>query len=328
MTVSSIDEDVRREEIRALALAAGFVRVRFLAPWMPPDDPGVPENYRAGAPALLTAALAYGNVADPPGDAPAALPRFPARIAPFAQRNYYAEATARLKALARTLRLRYGGVKADYRVLCNSPVPERPPALASGLGWIGRNGLLITPEAGSLVIIAALTLPFSLAGDPPLASGGDGRAPSAGAAGPGAADFPACAVCASSGAACVAACPTGALRGDGSLDRTRCIQWYASGDGETVPADVRAAWGDRLYGCTLCQDACPHNRRRIPGTPTQLGPLPAAMDAAELVSQSDDQLRERFRGTAMGLSWLGPRAIRRSAELALAGARDAAERRR
>jgi len=321
MTVSSIDENSQREEIRSLALAAGFVRVRFLAPWVSPDDPDVPENYRVGAPSLLTAALAYGNMGTPPAAPPTAPPlllRAPARIAPFARRNYYAEATARLKALARMFRLRYGGVKADYRILCNSPVPERPPALASGLGRIGRNGLLITPEAGSLVIIAALTLPFALNSDPPLAGGGDSRAPVADAVG--AADFPACAVCAASGAACVAACPTGALRGDGTLDRTRCIQWYASGDGETVPADVRAAWGDRLYGCTLCQDACPHNRRPIPGTDTRLGVLPEVMDAAELVSLSDDQLRERFRGSAMGLAWLGPRAIRRSAELALAGA--------
>ncbi|MDR3337923.1 MAG: hypothetical protein LBT16_12050, partial [Treponema sp.] len=111
---------------------------------------------------------------------------------------------------------------------------------------------------------------------------------------------------------CMAACPTGALRGDGSMDLVRCIQWYASGHGEEVPPEVKVKWGKRLYGCTACQDACIQNRRPIPGVETSEGPLPAWVNGEELLQLSDDELKARFRGTAMGLAWLGPEAIRRN----------------
>jgi epoxyqueuosine reductase len=130
-------------------------------------------------------------------------------------------------------------------------------------------------------------------------------------------DFPRCAACDPKRPPCVAACPTGALRGDGTLDRARCIQWYASGNEETVPPDVARAWGQRLYGCTLCQDACIHNQRPIQGVLSGEGVLPAYLDARELLAMSDEAIKARFKGTTLGLSWLGPKTIRRSASLAL-----------
>ncbi|MDR3337233.1 MAG: hypothetical protein LBT16_08530, partial [Treponema sp.] len=165
---------VKKEALRKEALQAGFVRVRFLAPFEPvgaaPFEPaGASAHYRQGAPALLVAALPYGNQLPslPAEGAPPALAGA-LSIAPFAQRNYYREAVKRLQKLAVRFREQYGrenpsyGLKRNYRIFCNSPVPEKPLGLASGLGVLGRNGLLITPEAGSLVIIAALTLPFPL----------------------------------------------------------------------------------------------------------------------------------------------------------------------
>jgi epoxyqueuosine reductase QueG len=100
------------------------------------------------------------------------------------------------------------------------------------------------------------------------------------------------------------------------LSLERCIQWYASGKGGTVPPEVAARWGKRLYGCTECQDACVRNRRPIPGVFSEEGPLPASFPAAEILALSDGEIRARFKGTALGLSWLGPEAIRRNAELA------------
>lgn len=331
MTARSIEiTDERTQAVRDLALAAGFTRARFLAGFDPRSAAAraaagtnggtePPEGYSDGAPALLVVALPYGNddpdgrapdgrqppeVAAPPPSAPGqAGPR--ARIAPFARRNYYAEAVARLKKVAVELRKRYGGKKADYRILCNSPIPEKPLAEASGLGSIGRNSLVITPEAGSLVILAAMTLPFEVAADGPLTNGKATRPDR---------DGPRiCGAC----SACVAACPTGALGGDGTLDRSRCLQWYASGHGE-APAELTAAWGDTLYGCTACLEVCPHNRRPIPGVATDRGALPAEVDAGQLLALSDEELRDRFRGTAMGMAWLGPAAIRRNAKLAAA----------
>ncbi|MDR3167566.1 MAG: iron-sulfur protein [Treponema sp.] len=302
--MSSIDK--RKEIIRSLALAAGFIRPRILAPFHPetPDfrglrsggDPGIPDNYRQGAPSLLVCALVYGN--QDRGEAPA---EGELQIAPFARRNYYREGVKRLGQISRELRSRYGGKKSDFRILCNSPVPEKPLAVASGLGFWGRNSLVVTAEAGSLFIIAAMTLPYILESDRPEKT---------------ADPFPLCAGCGEDNPPCVAACPTGAVRGDGTLALERCIQWYASGHEGAVPPEVAARWGRRLYGCTGCQDGCILNRRPIPGVISDEGPLPASLPAAELLALSDGEMKARFKGTALGRSWLGPETIRRNAELA------------
>jgi epoxyqueuosine reductase len=287
-----------KETIRRMILNEGFVRARFLAPFDPElffkskgYDATIPENYRRGSPALALAALPYGNWRDK-----AVHTRGKAYIAPFAQRNYYREAVKRLQKTALNLRSQYGGKKSDYRILCNSPIPEKPLALACGLGGPGRNSLVITREAGSLVILAALTLPFSLETDTPET-------------------FSPCSRCSPETPPCTVACPTGALQ-NGVLDTRRCIQWYASGNGDKAPDEVARKWGNRLYGCTDCQDACIENRRPIQGIQTDEGSLPESYEIEELLSLSDAELKARFKGTAMGLSWLGPQAIRRNAQLA------------
>jgi epoxyqueuosine reductase len=287
-----------KRELCGLVLEAGFVRARILAPFNPAawGGPSGPRRNFEGAPSLLVTALAYGGP-DPGPSAGSAEAGSAAllSIAPFARRNYYREAVKRLQELARQFRPRYGGRRRDYRILCNSPTPEKPLAAACGLGAPGRNGLIITPEAGSRVILAAMTLPFALEGDGPV----EGFCNACGTKPP-----------------CAAACPTGALEG-GRLDLTRCIQWYASGKGERVPPEVVRRWGKRLYGCAYCQDACVQNRRAIPGAASGEGPLPAYIDGEELLALDDEAIRARFKGTAMGLSWLGPAAIRRSAALGL-----------
>jgi epoxyqueuosine reductase len=306
---------IEKRAIIQAALDAGFIRARILdtrnvrggcessavhsAGAVPPaNDPA--GNYRTDDPCLLVTALPYGQDEAPSCRAPEL------SIAPFVRRNYYREAVRRLQSLARDFRERYGredsgyALKRRYRVFCNSPVPEKPLAAACGLGVIGRNSLIITPEAGSLVIIAALTLPFPLEGDGPL-TGEDG------------------AYCEKCGfpPPCMAACPTGAVRGDGVISLEKCVQWYASGGGENVPPEVAANWGNRLYGCTACQDACAQNRRPVPAAACTEGPLPSSLNGGELLKLSDEALKARFRGSAMGLSWLSPSAIRRNIRTAL-----------
>ncbi|MDR3139032.1 MAG: iron-sulfur protein [Treponema sp.] len=307
------DKDELKEIIRSLALVAGFFRPRILAPFEPEPrglsvhGAEIPENYRRGAPSLLVAGLVYGNRR--PAEAPPAAGDV--LIAPFARRNYYREGVKRLQLLSRELRSRYGGRRSDFRILCNSPVPEKPLAAASGLGFWGRTGLIITPEAGSLFIIAAMTLPFVLEKDGPEKTGTAGERGFDGT-GP----FPLCAGCDRDNPPCVAACPTGAVTGKGVLALERCIQWYASGKGAAVPPEVKARWGRRLYGCTECQDACIWNRRPVSGVCTGEGPLPASFPAEELLALSDGEIKALFKGSALGLSWLGPESIRRNAGLA------------
>ncbi|MDR3144829.1 MAG: hypothetical protein LBU21_00975 [Treponema sp.] len=277
----------QRETIREMALAAGFNRARFL----PPFDPG-PSS-------LLVVALPYGNGEDRAGEQDA--PVYAGYIAPFARRNYYREAVKRLKTLAAELRGR-DGKKRDFRIFCNSRIPEKPLAVQCGLGAPGRNGLVVSPRGGSLFVIAALTLPMPLESDGPEPS------------------FAPCGDCDPRDPPCKRACPTGAQRGDGTIDLRRCIQWYASGKEERIPGEVARRWGRRLYGCSSCQDACPRNHPPIAGTETGEGPLPAWLDCRELLARSDGEIKARFKGTAMGLSWLGPAAIRRNAEMVVSGA--------
>ncbi|MDR0377284.1 MAG: hypothetical protein LBH70_05770, partial [Spirochaetaceae bacterium] len=163
---------VEKTAIIKATVEAGFVRARILALSSPAETPAM-ANYRLDSSCLLVTALAYGRGEPSPGPA-TELPDGGLAIAPFARRNYYREAVKRLQRLARGLRERYGrenpeyALKRHYRIFCNSSVPEKPLAVACGLGVMGRNGLIVTPEAGSLVILAALTLPFPLEGDGPL----------------------------------------------------------------------------------------------------------------------------------------------------------------
>jgi epoxyqueuosine reductase QueG len=299
---------VEKQAIIRAALEAGFVRAQILALSSPTETPAA--NYRLlDTPCLLVTALAYGRGETLPRPA-SELPDSGLVIAPFARRNYYREAVKRLQRLARGFRDRYGrenpeyALKRHYRVFCNSPVPEKPLAAACGLGVIGRNGLIITPEAGSLVILAALTLPFPLKGDSPLTGEDAAYCEKCGPAPP-----------------CMTACPSGAVRGDGSISLEKCIQWYASGNGESVPPEVAVKWGNRLYGCTACQDACVRNRRPVSAAASSEGILPAFLDGRELLKLSDEELKARFRGSALGFSWLSPAALRRNIRTALAACR-------
>jgi epoxyqueuosine reductase len=292
---------MKAEEVCRLALEAGF-STAAAAP-LSSEDAAV---FGGSAQSVLLCALAYGNAPPPDLSRPANVSRPTdtlCEIAPFARRNYYKEAAVRLKAIARKLREGAGGgfCRSDFRVFCNSRYDEKKLAAAYGLGALGRNGLVLTEAAGCQVVIAGLTLPFGLeCAAAPLP------------------DFYFCRGCGTDGAPCVRACPTGALDGSGRLVREKCIQWYASGHGAEVPPEVLRVWGRRLYGCILCQEACVHSRRPLCATGTAYGPLPRFVNAAAVLSKTDDELRTMFKGTALGLSWLGPAALRRNARCCLA----------
>jgi len=270
------------------------------------DRCGIGESGGAAA-----AALAYGE--GPAGLPPwaAGYPGPLARIGRFARANWYAELGHRLELAAASARAAvvaaqppapegHGPGKAtEWRRFVNSRLPEKRLALAAGLGAIGRNCLLLLPRPGSAIVLGILLVPPSFrlepAGEPSLGSPGEPEL---------------CADCADCGL-CVAACPTGALRGDGSLDRELCLQHWSSVPGPLPPA-VEAAWGDRLYGCDACQEACPRFRPEALASCSrgQLGPgLPAAF----LAGASDETLHRCLKGSALGMGWISLDALRRNA---------------
>ena len=111
--------------------------------------------------------------------------------------------------------------------------------------------------------------------------------------------------------ACVEACPTGALRGDGSLDRELCLQHWSSIPGALPPA-IEAAWGDRLYGCDLCQEACPAIRADdgCCHWPRAAG---RGLSASWGLGSSEAELEAALAGSALGMSWISIEALKRNA---------------
>jgi epoxyqueuosine reductase QueG len=221
-----------------------------------------------------------------------------ARIARFARANWYTELGARLAlsaARSRAALLEAGiepGPKGDWRRFVNSRLPEKRLAVEAGLGRIGRHCLLMLPKAGSAVVIGVLISPLPLpdsASSPRDILDAD------------------CENC----GACVAACPTGALRGDGSLERERCVQHWSSVPGP-LPAAVDAVWGDRLYGCDACQEACPRFRPDASAR-TERGILGPGLPASWVVSASEGEIRASLRGSALGMGWISISALKRNA---------------
>ncbi len=168
-------------------------------------------------------------------------------------------------------------------VVDTAPLMERQFARLAGLGWIGKNTLLVSQEYGSWLFLAALLSSAELEYDQPSDRGR-------------------CGSC----RACLDACPTGALVDAYRLDARKCISYLTIELRERIPPELREPIGDRLFGCDACQEACPHNR----STPTtkqndfRPGPGMNPVELADLLTVDDVEFRRRFRHTPL---WRGRR---------------------
>jgi len=166
------------------------------------------------------------------------------------------------------------------------PVSERVFAKHAGLGWIGKNTLLLNEGMGSFfflgVILTSLELePTTLASGPPR-------------------DL--CGSCTK----CIDACPTEALIQPGVLDARRCISYLTIEKRGELPEEFRQAMGWHVYGCDICQDVCPYNRRSEATELKEFQPREIAAGEALflprltwLAGMSEEQYRQAFRGSAM-----------------------------
>jgi epoxyqueuosine reductase len=222
-----------------------------------------------------------------------------ALIAPFARANYYKKAMQMLHAFARRLEDSFGVPRSSLRLFSNSRLPEKPLLVASGLGAYGKNGLAIVPGLGSTFVIAGAVIPSVLA------------RPASALADP-------CGSC----RLCIKACPSGAIGAQGRVDPARCLQGQASRGG-AVPHWMMEKWGARLYGCQECQAVCPHNTGLTEKAQPAPGELGQSIPLRSLLALDQAALKERFRGTALGLSWVSGESLPRNALLA-AGGRGAA----
>ncbi|MCR4415427.1 MAG: tRNA epoxyqueuosine(34) reductase QueG [Thermoguttaceae bacterium] len=179
-------------------------------------------------------------------------------------------------------------------VVDTAPLLEREFAQLAGLGWIGKNTLLLNPRHGSWLFLAALLTSEVLEYDRPFGS-----------------DH--CGTC----RACLDACPTGALFEPYRLDARRCISYLTIEFRSHVPRRLRPEVGAWVFGCDLCQEVCPWNRRS-PATEEgafQPGEGMNPLDLAGLFALDDDAFRRRFRHTPL---WRAKRrGLLRNAAIAL-----------
>jgi epoxyqueuosine reductase len=191
--------------------------------------------------------------------------------------DYHDVIRERLSRLREVLTKQVPAAKARG-VVDTAPLLEHEFARLAGLGWIGKNTLLLNQQSGSWFFLAALLTDVELTYDEPFA-----------------ADH--CGTC----TACLDACPTNALPRPYVLDARRCISYLTIELRDAVPADLRDAVDQWLFGCDICQDVCPWNRRAPPSDEPAFAPRDDAnpVELIPLFELSDDQFRRRFRHTPL-----------------------------
>jgi epoxyqueuosine reductase len=186
--------------------------------------------------------------------------------------DYHDVLKAMLERLVARLQERLGAFEARTYV-DTGPLVERAYAAAAGLGAWGKNTCLLHPEHGSWFFLGEVVTDLDLAADAPRTD--------------------MCGSC----TACLDACPTAAFPAPYVLDATRCISYLTIEVKGAIPDEHRAGVGRHVFGCDICQDVCPWNRRRRHTGPRAFEPRPGleAPDLAELAQLDDDGFRERFR---------------------------------
>jgi epoxyqueuosine reductase len=191
-------------------------------------------------------------------------------------RDYHKIIEKMLKKLVRVLREEFP--EQQFRTYVDTgAVLEKAYAAAAGLGEIGQNTMLITPEFGSFVFLAEVITDLKLEPTkpdlPPLCGG--------------------CLVC-------VSVCPTGALLGPKELDARRCISYLTIEHRGSIPEKLRPLIGDRLYGCDACQEICPQNMAAIKIAQLEpfLKPIGGDFQVLEEILQLDEEsFAEKFAGS-------------------------------
>ena len=190
-------------------------------------------------------------------------------------RDYHAVMKKKLKGLAAELTARQPGLRS-FGSSDLAPTMEKAWAQRAGLGWIGKNGCLITPRHGSWVLLATLLLDCELEPDAPGLEG--------------------CGSC----QACLPACPTGAISEPGFVDARRCLSFWTIERRGPIPAAMAERLGNHLFGCDDCQTCCPWNGVE-PSSDPELLPRDgqAAIPIEGLLQLTETDYARRFHGTSL-----------------------------
>jgi epoxyqueuosine reductase len=176
----------------------------------------------------------------------------------------------------------------------STPLAERAFAAAAGLGWIGKNGCLIDAEQGSYLLLAEILTDLDLPPDDAAAEQ--------------------CGAC----TRCLDACPTNAFVAPGTLDAGRCIAYWTIEHYGAIPDAWKAALGNHVFGCDVCQEVCPWNAPLSP----RADAAPPAPTRAEVLGMGKGEWRRRFGKTAVNRA--ARRGLQRNAALSAGARADAA----
>jgi epoxyqueuosine reductase len=213
--------------------------------------------------------------------------------------DYHGVLRTRLRALLLWLSDHAGSGLEAFTCADNGPVQERVYAEAAGLGWIGKNTCLINPQLGSWLFLGEIITNLELEPDSPGADQ--------------------CGTC----TRCLDACPTGAIVAPYELDASRCLSYLTIEVRGAVEESLRPAIREHIYGCDICQEVCPWNRRAATSDVPAWQPRdefrsPRLLD---LCRMSDDAWTTALKGSAMKRA--GLHRLRRSLAYAAANLPDA-----
>jgi epoxyqueuosine reductase len=253
-----------------------------------------PSRLLPGVRAAVAVALSYHTPSDDGEPAPAGR----MRVARYAGgTDYHDVIRPRLDALARFIESAAGPGARSRAAIDTSAVLERDLAARAGLGWFGKNTNLLTPSLGSWFFIGIVLTTAEPAFDDEMADR--------------------CGTC----TACLDACPTAAFTAPYVLDARRCISYLTIEHRGEIEEALRPLIGEWGFGCDVCQDVCPWNRKAAPAREPAFAPADAFSPEA-LLALDEPAFRERFRHTAL---WRARRSgLLRNAAIVLGNGGDSA----
>ena len=159
----------------------------------------------------------------------------------------------------------------------SAPVLERQWAMASGLGWTGKNSLLISKQLGTYVFIGELITNLDLAFDAPFGK----------------------ALCGSC-TRCIDACPTKAIVAPHVIDARKCISFHTIENKNEIPAEIQSKLQNQIFGCDICQDVCPWNKKIIPNQRIDIKPIEGLlhMTKNDWTQLGKTGFNNKFKGTS------------------------------
>ena len=225
-------------------------------------DPG---GVLPGARSVVACALGYFQGAEAAG---------PAGVARYAWGDdYHAVMESRLRALADTIADLVPGAESRTYV-DTGPLLERDLAARAGLGWIGKNTMLLHAELGSFFFVGTVLTTAEIETDAAVPDR--------------------CGTC----TRCLDACPTGAFVGPYVLDARRCIAYLTIEHRGAIPSELRGGVGGWVFGCDVCQDVCPWNRHAPVGAEPAFQPRPHPA-LADLLALDETAYQEAYRGSPL-----------------------------